>query len=75
MKRALIGGFYSLVGSIWVFAVLNAAGNNLANSWDSRLGRLLSTVVQMNLLPLLILAILLVIAGIGIMTVELFRKE
>ena len=40
MKRALIGGFLSLIGSIWSLAIVFIAGNNLVSSWDTQLGRL-----------------------------------
>ena len=75
MKRALIGGFLSLIGSIWSLAVIFIAGNNLVNSWDSRVGRLMSTVIEMDLMFLLILSIALIVFGLVLLVVELFRKE
>ena len=75
MKRALIGGFLSLIGSIWSLAIVFIAGNNLVSSWDTQLGRLWSTVIEMDLMFLFIFAVLFIILGIVLMAVELFRKE
>jgi hypothetical protein len=75
MKRALIGGFLSLIGSIWSLAIVFIAGNNLVSSWDTQLGRLWSTVIEMDLMFLFILAVVFIILGIVLMAVELFRKE
>ena len=75
MKRALIGGFLSLIGSIWSLAIVFIAGNNLVTSWDTQLGRLWSTVIEMDLMFLFILAVVFIILGIVLMAVELFRKE
>ena len=75
MKRVLIGGFVSLIGSIWALAIVFIAGNNLVSSWPTRLGRFWGTVVEMGLLPIFVLSVIFVIAGVVIMAVELFRKE
>ncbi|MBQ4347333.1 MAG: hypothetical protein IJC39_02675 [Firmicutes bacterium] len=75
MKRALIGGFLSLIGSIWMLAVVFAATKDLAISWDAQIGRLLTTIIDMNLLIPFILSIVFIVFGIVIMAVELFRKE
>ena len=75
MKRALIGGFISLIGSIWALAIVFIAGNNLVSSWPTRLGRFWGTVLEMGLLPVFVLSVIFVMAGIIIMVLELFRKE
>lgn len=75
MKRALIGGFLSLVGSIWSLAIVFIAGNNLVTSWNTELGRLWSTVIEMDLMFMFILSVIFIIIGIVLMAVELFRKE
>ena len=75
MKRALIGGFLSLVGSIWTLAVVFIAGNHLVSAWHTPPGRLLTTVSELNLTALLVISVALTVAGIGILLVELFRKE
>ena len=75
MKRVLIGGFISLIGSIWALAIVIIAGNNLVSSWPTRLGRFWGTVLEMGLLPVFVLSVIFVMAGIIIMVLELFRKE
>ena len=75
MKRALIGGFLSLIGSIWALAVVFIASNNLVSAWDTKLGRLWSTVIEMDLMFLFGLAVVFIVLGIELMAVELFRKE
>ena len=75
MKRALIGGFLSLVSSIWSLAIIFIAGYNLVDSWDAGLGRFLSTVVQMHLMFPFILSVVFAVLGIILMAVELFHKE
>ena len=75
MKRALIGGFLSLIGSIWSLAIVFIAGNNLVTSWDREVGRLWTTVIEMNLMFLFVLAVVFIVLGITLMAVELFRKE
>ena len=75
MKRALIGGFLSLIGSIWALAIMFIAGNNLVSGWSTPPGRFLTTVMKMDLMFLLILSVMLVILGMIIMAVEFFRKE
>ena len=75
MKRALIGGFLSLIGSIWSLAVAFIARSNLVGSWSSPPGRLITTIIEMKLLIVFIPAVASVIAGLGIMLVELFRKD
>lgn len=75
MKRVLIGGFLSLIGSIWSLAIVFIAGNNLVSSWDSGVGRLWTTVIEMDLMSLFVLSVVFIVLGIILMAVELFRKE
>ncbi len=75
MKRALIGGFLSLVGSIWSLAIVFIAGNNLVTSWNTELGRFWSTIIEMNLMPLFVLFVVMTALGLVILAVEFFRKE
>ena len=69
MKRVLIGGFLSLIGSIWAMAVLFVAG------WTPPPGRFMTTVAEMGLSEVFGMAILFVVLGIVIMMVELFRRD
>lgn len=75
MKRALIGGFISLIGSIWALAIVFLAGSNLVTSWDTKLGRLWSTVIEMDLAFLFVLSVVFIVLGMILMAVELFNKE
>ena len=75
MKRAIIGGFLSLIGSIWTLAIVFYATNNLVISWDAQVGRLWTTIMEHNLVVPFILSIVFIVGGIGIMGIELFRKE
>ena len=63
MKRALIGGFISLLGTIWGLAIAVAASNNLVSGWTTPPGRFLSTVSQMGFVPLFVMAIVLIVLG------------
>ena len=73
MKRVLIGGFLSLIGSIWAMAVLFVAGSNLTSGWTTPPGRFMTTVAEMGLSEVFGMAI--VVLGIVIMMVELFRRD
>lgn len=72
MKRALIGGFISLLGTIWGLAIAVAASNNLVSGWTTPPGRFLTTVSQMGFVPLFVMAIVL---GLVIMAIEYFKKD
>ena len=75
MKKTIIGGFLSLIGSIWTIAILIAAGSNLVSSWTTPPGRLLATVAEMGLTFWFILAVALTVFGLGVLAVELFKKD
>ena len=75
MKRALIGGFLSLIGSIWTLAVAYIAGNHLSDCWSTPPGRFLTTVLEMNLTVLFIFSVAMTLLGLIIMIIELFRKD
>lgn len=74
MKRALIGGFFALLGTIWSLAVIVAANGNLVNAWGEY-GRLLTTVIEMGLLPALCISAVAVAFGVLAMLIEFFRKD
>lgn len=75
MKRALIGGFMSLLGTIWGLAVIVCTGNNLVSSWSTPPGRLLTTILETGMTLPMILSALFLILGITVMAVEYFRKD
>ena len=74
MKRALIGGFISLLGTIWGLAIAVAASNNLVSGWATPPGRFLTTVAEMGFVPLFAAAIILIVLGLAIMAIEYFKK-
>ena len=67
--------FWKNDASIWALAIGFIAGNNLVTSWDTELGRFWSTVIDMNLMVLFVFSVVLIVLGIVLMMVELFRKE
>ena len=75
MKRALIGCFMALLGTIWAAGVMNAASQMLVTSWDPSISRLMTTILERNLiLPFVVSAIFLLL-GLMIMVVEFFKKD
>lgn len=75
LKRAIIGGFVSLIGSIWAITIVFLAGSNLVTSWDTKLGRLWSTVIEMDLAFLFVISVAFIMLGLILMAVELICKE
>lgn len=75
MKRALIGGFISLIGSIWTLAIIVLASNNLTDDWSTPPGRFLTTISELNMTFLFVISIVFVVLGIVIMLVEYFKKD
>ena len=77
MKRSLIGGFLSLLGTIWGLPVWLSAANNLdeTDHWFTPPGIFLTTVANMGLTVPLVLAVLLFVLGLVILAVEFFRKD
>lgn len=75
MKRAFIGGFLSLIGSLWTLAFLLLASNNLVSDWSTPPGRLLTTISKLQLMPWFVISVAFIILGIAIMAIEYFRKE
>ncbi len=75
MKRALIGGFISLIGSIWTLAIMQIAISNLASEWHTPPGRLLTTIANLGMMPWFVISVVLALLGIVLMVIEYFRKE
>ena len=75
MKKVLIGGFLSLLGSIWALAIMFIAENHLVSTWTTPPGRFLTALAEMKLVLLFALAVLFVVLGIAIMAIEFFRKD
>lgn len=75
MKRALIGGFIALIGSIWTLAIIMTAANNLVSEWATPPGRLLTTISELYMTPFFVISIAFVVLGIVLMLIEYFRKD
>lgn len=75
MKRALIGGFISLIGSIWALGIIFMAFDNLVSEWSTPPGRLLTTVSELGMMPWFAVSVLFVLLGVVLMIVEYFHKE
>lgn len=77
MKRTLIGGFLSLLGTIWGLAILLGAANNFSETtaWSTPPGRFGTTLVNMGLVFPLVLAMLLFVLGLAILVYEFFKKD
>lgn len=75
MKRTIIGGFLSLIGTIWGLAIVVFTGNNMTSSWSSPPGRFLTTIAETGMTFPTVLAFLLLGLGLVVMAVEYFRKE
>ena len=75
MKKAVIGGMLSLIGSIWALAALLFASNNLVSGWSTPPGRLLTTLSELQLMPYFVIAIVFVALGITLMAIEYFKAD
>ena len=74
MKRALIGCWLTLLGTIWGACTLIAASRMQVDSWDPAIGRLLTTVWKKGLTVPLIISVLFLLLGLVIMAIEYFRE-
>ena len=75
MKRALIGGFISLIGSIWALGIIFMGFDNLVSEWPTPPGRLLTTVSELGMMPWFAVSVVFVLLGVVLMVVEYFHKE
>ena len=75
LKRAIIGGFISLIGSIWTLAVIISANNYPINGWTTPPGKLLTQIAESNLTVWFGVSIAMVALGIVLMTIEYFKND
>lgn len=77
MKKVLIGGFLSLIGSIWCLAGFFAAAANVENitGWSNPPGRFGTSMIESGMVWPVAIGGLLLALGVAIMGVEYFRKE
>ena len=75
MKRAIIGGFLSLIGTIWELAVIIFAGSNMVSGWSTPPGRFMTTIIETGMSFPMVVASVLLVLGLVILGIEYFRKE
>ena len=76
MKRAIIGGFIALIGSIWTLAVIISANNYPISGWSTPPpGKLLTQITESNLTMWFGVSIATVVLGIVLMAIEYFKKD
>lgn len=75
MKRAIISGFLSIIGSVWMLAVIIFVGNNLVSGWATPPGRFLTTISETGMTLPFVLACLLLALGLIGMGIEYFKKD
>lgn len=77
MKRTLIGGFLTLVGSIWCLAGLLATAVKMeeVGSWATPPGRFGTAMIQSGLTWIVAPGGILLALGLLILVVEFFKKE
>lgn len=75
MKRAMIGGFLSIVGSIWALAAVIAANGYFVEGWADPPGKLLTQMSESGLLVWFTVSIGTVLLGLVLMAAEYVRKD
>ena len=77
MKRVVIGGFLSLIGSIWALAALlvGCAYMDRVGSWSTPPGRYGTAMLASGMAVPLAVGGILLLLGLASMAVEYFRKE
>lgn len=76
MKRAVIGGFLSLLGSLWSLAALLVGAGYVeqVTSWYSPPGRFGTALAESGMVPVLAVGLVLLALGLAVMGIEYFRK-
>lgn len=74
MKRTVIGGIFSLLGTVWTLVVIDFAQNHPASSWANFPGRFLTSVFEGGMALPAILGFGLLACGLAILAVEYFKK-
>ena len=75
LKRAIIGEFIALIGSIWTLAVIISANNYPISGWSTPPGKLLTQITESNLTMWFGISIATVVLGIVLMAIEYFKKD
>ena len=75
MKRVLIGGFLSLVGSIWTLAVLLCANSHAIGGWATPPGKLMTQLNESGLTSWFTASVVVTALGMALMAIEYFRRD
>lgn len=75
MKRAIIGGFLSLTGSLWALAVLLCANSHAISGWTTPPGKLMTQLNESGLTSWFAVSVGCTALGIVLMAVEFFRRD
>lgn len=75
MKKTIIGCSLSIVGALGYLAVMIFVGNNLVSGWGTPPGRFLTTVAKTEMVFPFVVSLFILVIGLGILTVEFFKKE
>lgn len=76
MKRALIGEFLAIIGSLWAIVLGAYVQYHLISTWDGSYGNSFwASAAQLGFMAPLILSLIVFALGIVILCVEFFRKN
>ena len=75
VKKVIIGGFSSLIGTIWGLAITIFIANDLTSSWATPPGRFLTTVIESGMMIPMIISFVFLLFGLFAMGTEYFKKE
>lgn len=73
MKKAIIGGFLTIVSSLWVFAIGAYVQSNLVTSW--RGSRFWASASELGVVIPLALSLAVLALGLVMLCVEYVRKD
>lgn len=74
MKRAIIGGFVSLIGSVLPAAFSISAAGMMTNGWSTPPGKFLTAIAEADVSSGFRVSFMLIVLDCVIMAVEFFRK-
>lgn len=77
LKRTVIGGVLSLLGTIWGLAALLVGAAYIENvsEWPTAQGRYVTAIIQSGMMLPLAIGCGLLLLGLLIMGIEYFKKE
>lgn len=74
MKKVIIGGFLTVISSIWAIVIGTYVQLNLASSWKGS-SRFWSSALELGVIVPLIISLIILALGIIILCIEYFRKD